>query len=76
MTEMTDEEFIEFINANKERMNTLMGDDDSVKAFLKDNAKKAKKKIEETGDAVEDTVKKVFEGVVDLDGFDIGNEME
>lgn len=63
MTEMTDEEFIEFINANKERMNTLMGDDESVKAFLKDNAKKAKKKIEETEDAVEDTVKKVFEAI-------------
>ncbi len=61
--DMTDEEFIAFINANKERMNNLMGEDDSVKAFLKDNAKKAKKKVEEAGDAVEDTVKKVFDAV-------------
>ena len=42
---MTDEEFMAFINANKERMNTLMGDDKDVKAFIKDNAKKAKAKV-------------------------------
>ena len=63
MTEMTDEEFIEFINANKDRMKALMGDDDSVKAFLKENAKKAKKKAEEQKDAFEDNVKRVFEAI-------------
>ncbi len=60
---MTDEEFMAFINANKERMNTLMGDDKDVKAFIKDNAKKAKAKVEKAGDAVEGTVKKVFEAI-------------
>ena len=62
-TEMTDEEFIAFINANRERMKSLMGDDDSVKEFIKDSAKKAKKKVEEAENSVEDTVKKVFEAV-------------
>ena len=60
---MTDEEFMAFINANKERMNTLMGDDKDVKAFIKDNAKKAKAKVEKAGDAVEGTVKKVFDAI-------------
>ena len=57
---MTDEEFMAFINANKERMNALMGNDKDVKAFLKENAKKAKAKVEKVTDATEDTVKKVF----------------
>jgi hypothetical protein len=60
---MTDEEFMAFINANKERMNTLMGDDKDVKAFIKDSAKKAKDKIEKTEDAFEHTVKGVFEAI-------------
>ena len=60
---MTDEEFMAFINANKERMNTLMGEDKDVKAFIKDNAKKAKARIEQTGDKVEGTVKKVFDAL-------------
>ncbi len=60
---MTDEEFMAFINANKERMNTLMGNDKDVKAFLKENAKKAKAKVEKVTDATEDTVKKVFEAL-------------
>ena len=58
--EMTDEEFIEFINANKERMNALMGDDKGVKTFIKENAKKAKDKAEHAKDATEESVKKVF----------------
>ena len=60
---MTDEEFMAFINANKERMNALMGNDKDVKAFLKENAKKAKAKVEKVTDATEDTVKKVFEAL-------------
>ena len=60
---MTDEEFMAFINANKERMNTLMGNDKDVKAFLKENAKKAKAKVEKVTDATEDTVKKVFSAI-------------
>jgi len=58
--DMTDEEFMAFINANKERMNALMGKDKDVKAFLKENAKKAKAKVENTADVAEETVKKVF----------------
>ena len=57
--DMTDEEFIEFINANKERMDALMGGDGGIKTFIKDNAKKAKKKAGEAADATEESVKKV-----------------
>ena len=61
--EMTDEEFMAFINANKERMNALMGEDRDVKAFLKNNAKKAKAKVEKVTDAADETVKKVFDAI-------------
>ena len=61
--EMTDEEFIEFINANKERMNALMGDDRDVKDYFRENAKKAKAKVEEAVDDTEDVIKKVFKAM-------------
>ena len=61
--DMTDEEFIEFINANRERMNTLMGDDGGMKTFIKENAKKAKTKIEQATDATEESVKKVLSAI-------------
>ena len=57
--EMSDEEFAEFINANKERLSALMNEDKGLKAFIKENAKKAKKKVEEAADATEESVKKV-----------------
>ena len=57
--EMSDEEFAEFINANKERLSALMNEDKGLKAFIKENAKTAKKKVEEAADATEESVKKV-----------------
>ena len=57
--EMSDEEVAEFINANKERLSALMNEDKGLKAFIKENAKKAKKKVEEAADATEESVKKV-----------------
>ena len=63
---MTDEEFMAFINANKERMNALMGNDKDVKTFLKENAKKAKAKVEKATDATEETVKHVIGAGVEL----------
>ena len=57
--EMSDEEFAEFINANKERLSALMNEDKGLKAFIKENAKKAKKKVEEAADATKESVKKV-----------------
>ena len=57
--EMSDEEFVEFINANKERLSALMNEDKGLKTFIKENAKKAKKKAEEAADATEESVKKV-----------------
>ncbi|MBQ6548146.1 MAG: hypothetical protein IJL79_04300 [Candidatus Methanomethylophilaceae archaeon] len=65
--EMTDEEFIEFINANKERMNALMGDDRDVKDYFRENAKKAKAKVEEAVDDTEDVIKKVFKAMFSPD---------
>ena len=59
----TDEEFIEFINANRERMDTLMGGDSGIKTFIKENAKKAKKKAEEAADATEESVKKIVSAI-------------
>ena len=61
--EMTDEEFMAFIDANKERMKALMGNDKDVKAFIKRNAKKARDKIEEVEDATEDTIKRFFDAI-------------
>ena len=58
--EMSDEEFIEFINANKERMQALMGEDEGVKSYLKMTAKNTKAKIEKVEDKTEDTVKRIF----------------
>ena len=58
--DMTDDEFIEFINASKDRIEMLMGHGDGLRTQFKDNAKKAKAKVESAGDAVEDSVKKVF----------------
>jgi len=65
--DMSDEEFIEFINANKERMNALMGDDDKVRTYLKDSAKKAKAKISQAEDAAEDTAKKIVKAIFSED---------
>ena len=61
--DMTDDEFVEFINANRERMDALMGNDRNVKTFLKDNAKKAKAKAEKVTDDTEEAFKKVFNAV-------------
>ena len=65
--EMSDEEFMEFINANKERMNALMGGDDSFKAQVKSTAKRAKAKVEKAEDSVEDTAKKIFKAIFSED---------
>ena len=64
--EMTDEEFVEFINANKERMDALMGGGE-FRTYFKDNAKKAKERIDKAEDAVEDTAKKIFRAVFSED---------
>ena len=61
--EMTDDEFMAFINANRERMAALMAKDRDMKALLKENAKKARDKIEDAEDAAEDTVKKIFKAL-------------
>ena len=61
--DMTDEEFMEFINANKERMDSLMGERSGFKTLVKYNAKKAKGKVEDAADATEDTVKKVVDAL-------------
>ena len=61
--EMSDEEFIEFINANKERMNVLMGEDDSFKTQVKGTAKRAKDKVDKVEDSIEDTAKKIFKAI-------------
>ena len=61
--EMSDEEFVEFINANKERLSALMNEDKGLKTFIKENAKKAKKKVEEAADATEDSIKKVVDAL-------------
>ena len=58
--EMTDDEFVDFINASKDRIEMLMGRGDGVRTFVKDNAKKAKAKVEKTEDVIEDNVKKFF----------------
>ena len=65
--EMSDEEFAEFINANKERLTALMDEDKGLKAFIKENAKKAKKKAEEVADATEVSVKKVVSAIFSPD---------
>ena len=65
--EMSDEEFIAFINANKERMKALMGEDEGVKAYLKGTAKKAKSKVEEAEEKTEDTVKRIFNALFSED---------
>ena len=61
--DMSDEDFVAFINANKERMESLMGEDKSVKEYLKNSAKKAQAKIEETNEEIEHTFKRVFDAV-------------
>ena len=65
--EMSDEEFMEFINANKERMNALMGGDDGFKAQVKSTAKRAKAKVDKAEDAAEDTAKKIFKAIFSED---------
>ena len=65
--EMSDEEFAEFINANKERLSALMNEDKGLKSFIKENAKKAKKKVEEAADATEESVKKVVSAIFSQD---------
>ena len=57
--DMTDDEFVEFINASKDRIEALMGKND-LRVQIKNGAKKAKAKVETASDAVEDSVKKVF----------------
>ena len=65
--DMSDEEFIEFINANKERMETLMGQDEDFKVRLKESSEKAKKKLIEAEENAEDSVKKIIEAIFSKD---------
>ena len=58
--DMTDDEFMEFINASKDRIEMLMGHGGGLRTQIKENAKKAKAKAESANNAVEDSVKKVF----------------
>ena len=43
--EMTDDEFVDFINASKDRIEMLMGRGDDLRLKFKDDAKKTKAKI-------------------------------
>ena len=58
--EMTDEEFIAFINENKERMENLMGKDEGLKGRVKEKAKNASLKLDEAVETTQDNVKNLF----------------
>lgn len=59
-TRMNDEEFMDFINDNRDRIKALMEDDDDFRQYLKTKAKEAKEKVSEKSDRFEETVKDVF----------------
>ena len=61
--EMTDDEFVDFINASKDRIEMLMGRGDDIRLKFKDDAKKTKAKIkddtEKTKAKIKDDTEKI-----------------